>query len=258
MAIMEPPYSSACLRRYARRLAWGQHARTQHQDVLVQRLEDHQEGRKRGGHDTARSAGLRHAPCPPYGRAPAATSTGCIQDGGIGTMPVGRGETGFLKPGMVALAEALSGDNVGFNVKNVSVKGIRWGYVAGDSKNDLPLGVESFIFQPPWQHCSWLLISSGLPHSPYRLQACRHQGEDWRSGKKLEDNPKAPKSGDSAIIQMIPRKLMCVESFSEYLPLGCFTVCDMRQTVAVGVLEAVEKTVATGGKVTKSAMKAAR
>lgn len=43
---------------------------------------------------------------------------------------------------------------------------------------------------------------------------------DRRSGKKLEDNPKALKSGDSAIIQMIPVKPMCVESFSEYSPLG--------------------------------------
>ena len=57
---------------------------------------------------------------------------------------------------------------------------------------------------------------------------------------------------------MIPQKLRCVESFSEYPYLGRFTVCDMRQTVAVGVLKAVEKKTATGGKVTKSAMKAAK
>merc|ERR1719402_1823314 len=69
--------------------------------------------------------------------------------GGIGTVPVGRVETGILKPGMVvtvspanittevksvemhheALTEALPGDNVGFNVKNVSVKEIRRGMV---------------------------------------------------------------------------------------------------------------------------------
>ncbi|XP_016136342.1 elongation factor 1-alpha-like, partial [Sinocyclocheilus grahami] len=76
--------------------------------------------------------------------------------GGIGTVPVGRVETGVLKPGMVvtfapanlttevksvemhheSLAEATPGDNVGFNIKNVSVKDIRRGNVAGDSKND--------------------------------------------------------------------------------------------------------------------------
>merc|ERR1719516_301238 len=75
--------------------------------------------------------------------------------GGIGTLPVGRVETCIIKPGMVvtfapanlstevksvemhheSLPEALPGDNVGFNVKNVSVKEIRRGNVASDSKN---------------------------------------------------------------------------------------------------------------------------
>lgn len=46
---------------------------------------------------------------------------------------------------------------------------------------------------------------------------------DRRSGKKLEDNPKSLKSGDAAIVDMVPGKPMCVESFSEYPPLGKFT-----------------------------------
>lgn len=94
-----------------------------------------------------------------------------IQDvykiGGIGTVPVGRVETGVLKPGMVvtfapanittevksvemhheALTEAVPGDNVGFNVKNVSVKELRRGYVAGDSKNNPPKAVADFLAQ---------------------------------------------------------------------------------------------------------------
>lgn len=107
---------------------------------------------------------------------------------------------------------------------------------------------------------------------------------DRRSGKKLEDNPKFLKSGDAAIVDMIPGKPMCVESFSEYPPLGKssitnspavakyfyllkhltvfsagrFAVRDMRQTVAVGVIKGVEKKVSTSGKVTKSAQKAQR
>merc|ERR1712226_1537357 len=76
--------------------------------------------------------------------------------GGIGTVPVGRVETGIIKPGMVvtfapaaittevksvemhheAMPEALPGDNVGFNEKNVSVKDIRRGNVCSDSKSD--------------------------------------------------------------------------------------------------------------------------
>jgi elongation factor 1-alpha len=76
--------------------------------------------------------------------------------GGIGTVPVGRVETGVLKAGMVVVfgpmgqttevksvemhhemvEQAIPGDNVGFNVKNLSVKDIKRGYVASDSKND--------------------------------------------------------------------------------------------------------------------------
>ncbi|XP_050310859.1 elongation factor 1-alpha-like [Anthonomus grandis grandis] len=87
--------------------------------------------------------------------------------GGIGTVPVGRVETGILKPGTVvvfapanittevksvemhheALQEAVPGDNVGFNVKNVSVKELRRGYVAGDSKNNPPKGAADFLAQ---------------------------------------------------------------------------------------------------------------
>lgn len=82
-------------------------------------------------------------------------------------MPVGRVETGILKPGVIvtfaptglttevksvemhheSLAEALPGDNVGFNVKNVSVKEIKRGNVAGDSKNDPPKQAASFKAQ---------------------------------------------------------------------------------------------------------------
>jgi len=87
--------------------------------------------------------------------------------GGIGTVPVGRVETGIIKPGMVvtfapgqlstevksvemhheSLPEATPGDNVGFNVKNVSVKDIKRGNVASDSKNRPATGVQDFTAQ---------------------------------------------------------------------------------------------------------------
>jgi elongation factor 1-alpha len=78
---------------------------------------------------------------------------------------------------------------------------------------------------------------------------------DRRTNKKLEDNPKFVKSGDVAIVKMIPSKPMCVESYQEYPPLGRFAVRDMRQTVAVGVIKAVEKTDKSAGKATKAAGK---
>lgn len=74
---------------------------------------------------------------------------------------------------------------------------------------------------------------------------------DRRSGKSIEDQPKFVKSGDAAIVKMVPSKPMCVETFAEYPPLGRFAVRDMRQTVAVGVVKSVEKTDGKGGKVTK-------
>ncbi|VDM12872.1 unnamed protein product [Wuchereria bancrofti] len=95
---------------------------------------------------------------------------------------------------------------------------------------------------------------------------------DRRSGKKVEDNPKVSlfpgnfwiggylieflKSGDAGIIDLIPTKPLCVETFTEYPPLGRFAVRDMRQTVAVGVIKGVEKTEGGAGKVTKAAQKA--
>merc|ERR1712107_339896 len=87
--------------------------------------------------------------------------------GGIGTVPVGRVETGLIKPGMVvtfapvnlstevksvemhheSLPEAVPGDNVGFNIKNVPVKDIKRGYVTSDSKNKPATGVSDFTAQ---------------------------------------------------------------------------------------------------------------
>jgi elongation factor 1-alpha len=40
---------------------------------------------------------------------------------------------------------------------------------------------------------------------------------------------------------MIPTQPMCVEKFSDYPQLGRFVVCDMSQTVAVGIIKDVEK-----------------
>jgi len=202
--------------------------------------------------------------------------------GGIGTVPVGRVETGIIKPGMIvtfapvnlttevksvemhhtALEEAQPGDNVGFNVKNISVKDVRRGNVCGDSKNDPPKETEEFkaqviILNHPGQ------IQAGYSpvvdcHTSHIACKFRELVEkcDRRSGKKLEDAPANVKSGDAAIVNMVPQKAMCVESYSDYPPLGRFAVRDMRQTVAVGVIKEVKKREGGSGKVTKAGEKA--
>lgn len=201
--------------------------------------------------------------------------------GGIGTVPVGRVETGVIKAGMVVtfapsgvttevksvemhheqLVEGVPGDNVGFNVKNVSVKEIRRGFVCSDSKNQPAKEAASFnaqviVLNHPGQ------IGAGYApvldcHTAHI--ACKFseliEKIDRRTGKKIEDAPKFVKSGDAAIVKMIPSKPMCVESFNEYPPLGRFAVRDMRQTVAVGVIKTVDKT-EKAGKTTKAADKA--
>ena len=50
---------------------------------------------------------------------------------------------------------------------------------------------------------------------------------DRRSGKSIEESPKFVKSGDAAIVKMVPSKPMCVESFNEYPPLGRFAVVSL-------------------------------
>ena len=64
---------------------------------------------------------------------------------------------------------------------------------------------------------------------------------DRISGKELEREPKSIKSGDAAVVLLIPTKPMVVETYMEYPTLGRFVVRDMNQIVAVGVIKEVTK-----------------
>jgi len=201
--------------------------------------------------------------------------------GGIGTVPVGRVETGIIKPGIVvtfapnqlstevksvemhheSLPEAVPGDNVGFNIKNVSVKDIKRGYVASDSKNKPACGVADFtaqviVLNHPGQVSNGYspVLDCHTAHIACKFAEIKEK-VDRRTGKSTEDNPKFIKSGDAAIVKLVPSKPMCVEPFSEFAPLGRFAVRDMRQTVAVGVIKATTPK-AESGSTTKSAAKA--
>lgn len=187
--------------------------------------------------------------------------------GGIGTVPVGRVETGIMKPNTDVLfaptgkttvcksvemhheqvPEALPGDNIGFNVKNVSVKEIKRGYVCGYAKQDPPKAAQSFTAQVIITNHPGEIKKGYTPvldcHTAHI--ACRFdilkQKMDKRTGKVQEESPEKLKKGDAGLIEIVPSKPMCVESFKEFPPLGRFAVRDMRQTVAVGVIKAVTK-----------------
>ena len=201
---------------------------------------------------------------------------------GFGTVPCGRVETGILKPGMLvyfapcgittecktvemhhtSLEEALPGDNVGFNVKNVTLKDIKRGYVAGDSKNDPPKGVSDFKSQviimnhpnsikagyTPVVDCHTAHIAVKFAKLLTKI--------DRRTGKEIESEPKEVKNGESAIVFMEPQKPLVCETFATYPPLGRFAVRDMKRTVAVGVIKEITRKEPGAAKVTKTAEKA--
>jgi len=197
---------------------------------------------------------------------------------GIGTVPVGRVETGIIRPGMLVtfapagittecktvemhhtqLEEASPGDNVGFNVKGVSVKDVRRGHVVSDSKNDPAAEVTRFTAQVVVLNHPGKIVAGYTPVCDCTTAhiACKFdvlvQKIDKRSGKELEAEPKEIKNQEAAIIELVPQKPMVVEAFTAYPPLGRFAVRDMKRTVAVGVIKSTQRKVA-GGKTTKAA-----
>jgi elongation factor 1-alpha len=193
---------------------------------------------------------------------------------GIGTVPVGRVETGVIKPGMTVcfgplgvttevksvemhheqVDEAIPGDNVGFNVKNLSVQDIKRGYVASDTKNVPAMDTETFkaqviVMNHPGQIQNGYapVLDCHTSHIACKFTEIENK-MDKRTGKVTEEFPKHIKSGDAAIVKMTPSKPMVVESFSEFPPLGRFAVRDMKQTVAVGVIKETTKLDRQAGK----------
>jgi len=181
---------------------------------------------------------------------------------GVGTVPVGRVETGIMKPGMTVnfapvnivaevrsvemhkemLEQAGPGDNVGFNVR-VSVKDLKRGYVAGDARSDPPMAIKSFEAQVVVLDHPGHIMAGYQPvldcHTSHI--ACRFNRllskVDKRSGAKKEDDPKSLIKNEAGMVEMIPSKPMVAEPFSLYPPLGRFAVRDLRKTIAVGVIK---------------------
>lgn len=186
---------------------------------------------------------------------------------GIGTVPVGRVETGIMRPGQrilfapshittdvksiemhhASISEAFPGDNIGFNIKNVPVKELKRGMVACDARDHPASGIKSFDAQviimshPGKIHAGYTpVLDCHCAHVSCQWEAIKSK-MDRRSGKVLEENPDFIKTGDAAIVTVVPSKPLCVETFTEFPPLGRFAVRDMKRTVAVGVIKVLTR-----------------
>jgi elongation factor 1-alpha len=179
---------------------------------------------------------------------------------GVGTVPVGRVETGIMKkddkiifePANVAgevksiemhheeVNEALPGDNIGWNVRGVGKKDIRRGDVCGHPDKP-PMVAKEFKAQiVVLQHPS--AISAGYTpvfHCHTAQIACTITAIlaklDPRTGGVKEENPAFIKAGDAAIVMVTPSKPMVIEKVKEIPQLGRFAIRDMGQTIAAGL-----------------------
>ena len=179
---------------------------------------------------------------------------------GVGTVPVGRVETGIMRkddkiifePADVAgevksiemhheeVNEALPGDNIGWNVRGVGKKDIRRGDVCGHPDKP-PMVAKEFKAQiVVLQHPS--AISAGYTpvfHCHTAQIACTVTAIlaklDPKTGGVKEQNPAFIKAGDAAIIMVTPSKPMVIEKVKEIPQLGRFAIRDMGQTIAAGL-----------------------
>ncbi|MBI5227040.1 translation elongation factor EF-1 subunit alpha [Candidatus Micrarchaeota archaeon] len=180
---------------------------------------------------------------------------------GHGTVPVGRVETGKMKPGdaiivMPAgvkgevkkiemhhqeLAEAVPGDNVGFNLKGVEKKDIKRGDVIGPATNPPTVAAEFTAQIVVLNHPTAISVGyTPVCHIHTAQFAAKVielvEKKDPKTGQTAAKNPDFIKTGDVAIIKLQPLKPIVIEKFSDFPPLGRFAIRDMGQTVAAGVV----------------------
>lgn len=186
---------------------------------------------------------------------------------GIGTVFVGKVQTGSVKPGMVlnivpknlssevrsveahfeSLLAGAAGDYVGVNIRQLTVRDIHKGAVASDPRNDPARICSSFVSQIIVLNHPTQIAAGYTPvlHCHTASVACRFHKllskVDRKTGAVVEVEPKSIRTGDCALVQMVPQKELCVETFAEYPPLGRFAVRDMSRTAAVGIVKSVEK-----------------
>ena len=185
---------------------------------------------------------------------------------GIGTVPVGRVETGIMKPGDKVvfmpsgaggevktiemhheeIPEAIPGDNIGFNVRGVGKKDVRRGDVCGPANNP-PTVADEFTAQiVVLQHPSAISVGyTPVFHCHTAQTACMFisldKKLDPRTGDVLEENPAFIKAGDAAIVTIKPTRPMVIEEVKKIPQLGRFAIRDMGQTIAAGMCISVKE-----------------
>ena len=187
---------------------------------------------------------------------------------GVGTVPVGRVETGVMKVGdqiiimpsgvkgevrsiethHTMIPEAGPGDNIGFNVKGISRTDARRGDVIG-SESDPPSVVKEFIGQIIIIHHPTAIATGYTPviHAHTLTMAATFaeliQKIDPRTGQVVEEKPDFLKTGDGALVRFRPLRPIAIEAYTSFPPLGRFAIRDMGTTVAAGVVREITETV---------------
>jgi elongation factor 1-alpha len=183
---------------------------------------------------------------------------------GVGTVPVGRVETGRIKAndkvivmpagvtGEVKSIEthhtqmdfAEAGDNIGFNLRGVDKKAIKRGDMIGTSDN-LPTVAKEFeaqiivIHHPtamapgytPVLHAHTAQVAATLSDFVAKI--------DPKTGATVEEKPKFLKTGDAAIVKIKPVRPLAIETFKEFPEIGRFALRDMGTTIAAGVVKSI-------------------
>ncbi|MEM7828343.1 MAG: EF-Tu/IF-2/RF-3 family GTPase, partial [Candidatus Aenigmatarchaeota archaeon] len=179
---------------------------------------------------------------------------------GVGTVPVGRVESGVLKPGdkvifmpsgatgevksiemhHKALEKALPGDNIGFNVRGVGKTDIKKGDVAGKPENPPTVAKEFTAQIIVLQHPT--VITRG--YTPvFHVHTTHVAGKivdilkkmDPKTGAVVEEKPEMLKPGDAAIIKVEPLQPIAIEKQADFPGLAKFAVRDMGKTIAAGI-----------------------
>ncbi|MCD6242995.1 translation elongation factor EF-1 subunit alpha [Candidatus Bathyarchaeota archaeon] len=183
---------------------------------------------------------------------------------GVGTVPVGRVETGILKEGdevifmppnvkgevksiethHTRIPKAEPGDNIGFNVRGIAKKDIRRGDVCGHVNNP-PTVAKEFIGQIIVIYHPTAIAAGYTPVMHYHTGQMAVQFVelirkfDPRTGQTVEEKPSFLKTGDGALVRFRPLRPIAIETYSEFPEIGRFAIRDMGTTIAAGVVREI-------------------